>query len=106
MLQGIIIRGTTPIHEFELPYPQEYIKDARVSYCQSGTAIITKTLADCRLQNSALLIDLTQEDTLMLSPSKKVEIEIRVQFTDNKVARNEELIELRVVDTINKEVLE
>jgi hypothetical protein len=32
MLQGIIIRGTTPTHEFDLPYPETEIADLRVTY--------------------------------------------------------------------------
>jgi hypothetical protein len=32
MLQGSIIRGTTPLHSFELLYPIEIIDDIRVIY--------------------------------------------------------------------------
>ena len=32
MLDGTIIRGTTPEHEFELPYPIELVSDFRVVY--------------------------------------------------------------------------
>jgi hypothetical protein len=42
MIQGIIIRGTTPQHDFELPYTLDLIKDLRITYAQNGTAIFTK----------------------------------------------------------------
>jgi hypothetical protein len=32
MLNGVIIRGTNPEHEFELPYSLELIKNIRVIY--------------------------------------------------------------------------
>jgi hypothetical protein len=32
MIDGIVIRGTTPIHEFEIPYPIEIVKNIRITY--------------------------------------------------------------------------
>jgi hypothetical protein len=32
MIHGLVIRGTTPEHEFELPYPVEMVEDIRVVY--------------------------------------------------------------------------
>lgn len=110
MLQGVIIRGTTPVHDFELPYPKELIKDLRITYGQNNRAVVTKSLKDCVVSaidnsiNSKLSTQLTQEETLMFLPQKNVSIEMRVWMTDNNVIRNEEAIELRVVDTINEEV--
>lgn len=110
MLQGTIIRGTTPIHDFELPYPKELIKDLRVTYGQDNQAVVAKSLIDCDISkidnsiNSKLSIQLTQEETLMFLPRKNVSIEMRIWMTDNNVIRNEETIELRVVDTMNEEV--
>lgn len=106
MLQGTIIRGTTPKHEFELSYPQEFVKDVRVSYGQNNQSVLTKTLAECKLMGNVLSIDLTQEETFLFSPEKRVAIEIRVQLIDGAVIRNEEPIELRVLDTLNGEVFE
>jgi hypothetical protein len=40
----------------------------------------------------------------MFLPRKNVSIEMRIWMTDNSVIRNEETIELRVVDTMNEEV--
>jgi hypothetical protein len=106
MLQGIIVRGTTPTHDFELPYPKELIKDVRVSYVQNKQEIITKTLEECRMVGNILSTDLTQEETFLFFPRWKVDIEIKIQLFDKKVVRSEEAIELRVVDTINKEVFD
>ena len=104
MLQGAIIRGTTPTHDFELPYVKELIKDVRVSYVQNNREIVTKKLDECSLVGNVLSIDLTQEETFLFLPRWKVEIEIRIQMFDNKVVRSEDAIELRVIDTTNQEV--
>ena len=106
MLQGTIVRGTTPTHDFELPYAQELIKDVRVSYVQNNQEIITKTLDECRLVGNVLSTDLTQEETFLFAPRWRVEIEIKIQLFDKRVVRSEEAIELRVVDTVNKEVFD
>ena len=104
MLQGTVVRGTTPTHDFELSYPAEFVKDVRVSYGQDNQSVITKTLTECRLEDNVLSIDLTQEETFLFSPSKRIAIEIRVQLIDGTVIRNEDPIELRVIDTLNEEV--
>ena len=106
MLHGVLARGTTPTHDFELPYPQEFIKDARITYVQNREAVITKTLEECRFENNVLSIDLTQEETLLFMPNKIVNIETRVQIFDGRVVLSEEPIRLRVIDTINSEVFD
>lgn len=104
MLDGIVIRGTTPVHHFDLPYPQEIVNDIRLSYCQKGKAIITKTINDCNLEDNIITVELTQKDTLSLLPNKTVLVELRVQLADNSVVSNDQPIELRVIDTVNEEV--
>jgi hypothetical protein len=32
MIQGYVIRGTTPTHEFEIPYPIDIVKNIRITY--------------------------------------------------------------------------
>jgi hypothetical protein len=59
MLQGIIIRGTTPEHEFDLPYPLELVSDVRVTYGQGGKPIFTKTREDCTLSAGKISVLLT-----------------------------------------------
>ena len=105
MLQGTIIRGTTPTHDFELPYPKDYIKDARITYGQNGREIFSKKLAQCKFTEGVLSVTLTQEDTFSFLPKGHVSIELRVQLADGGVIRNEEPIELRIVDSMNSEVL-
>lgn len=106
MLQGTIVRGTTPTHDFELPYQKEFINDVRISYVQNNQEILTKSLEECSLVGNVLSVDLTQEDTFLFLPKWNVEIEIKIQLFNKKVVKSEDTIELRVVDTVNKEVFD
>jgi hypothetical protein len=65
MLHGYIIRGTTPTHEFELPYPRALIEDVRVIYGQKGKALFTKTINDCVIEDNKISISLIQEETFL-----------------------------------------
>ena len=105
MLQGIIIRGTTPEHEFELPYPLGLISDIRVIYGQGGKPIFTKTKEDCTLSEGKVSVLLMQEETFSVLPSKPLDIEIRIKLTNGKVVRTEEPISLRVIDSMDNEVM-
>lgn len=106
MVQGIVIRGTTPTHEFELPYPIALVDDIRVVYGQNKKAIIVKTINDCTLTEGQISISLTQEETFLFSASKKLEIELRIKLVNGKVVRTEEPIILRVVDSMSDEVID
>lgn len=106
MLQGTIVRGTTPTHDFELPYQKEFVNDIRISYVQNNQEILTKSLEECSLVGNVLSVDLTQEDTFLFLPKWNVEIEIKIQLFNKKVVKSEDTIELRVVDTVNKEVFD
>lgn len=105
MLQGIVIRGTTPLHEFELPFPLEIIKDIRVIYGQNNKPLFIKTKNECSLQEGKFSVRLTQEDTFSLNARKKLYIEIRIKATDGQVLRTEDPIILRVLDTMDEEVM-
>ena len=105
MLQGIVIRGTTPEHEFDLPYDKEMIEDVRVIYGQKGKGILTKSLSDCTIGDKKISVSLTQEETFLFKPGKPLYIEIRVKLTNEKVVRTEDPIALRVVDSMSEEVI-
>lgn len=113
MLNGIIIRGTNPDHEFELPYQLELIDSVRVIYGQGNKSIFkkiwNKNNSDkentCRLTNGKIVVPLTQEETYLASPSKPLYIEIRIRLNNGKVVMSEEPIGLRVIDTMDNEVM-
>lgn len=105
MIDGILIRGTTPTHEFEIPYPIEIIKNIRITYAQNRGVSFTKTKPDCILTEGKAEVSLTQEETYSFEPNKPIMVELRIQLTNNKVLRSEEPIILRVVDSLDSEVM-
>lgn len=105
MIQGVVIRGTTPEHSFDLPYDKQLIKDLRITYGQNNKEIFTKTIQECVVSDKKVSILLTQEETLLFKAEKPLNIEIRIKLADQKVVRTEDPIILRVVDTMNEEVI-
>ena len=106
MLNGYIIRGTTPTHEFELPYPQALIEDIRVVYGQNGKALFTKDLGECEISDGKITVSLIQEETFLFVPNKHLNIEVRIKLTNGKVVRTEDPIILRVIDSMSDEVID
>ena len=107
----MIIRGTTPYHNFILPITAEQIAGIWVSYCQNEEIVFTKTELDASMyienfvdlyenasveqlteeeqQCSQLTIHLTQEETLKFHfyPAAKKNIaviQIRILTTDGE----------------------
>lgn len=105
MLQGVLICGTTPIHEFEIPYDWEEIQDIRIIYGQGGKTVFTKRKNDCSFLEGKLSLELSQEETFLFVPSKILDIEIRVKLTSGNIVQTDEPIRLRVQSTMDKEVM-
>ena len=78
-------RATTPTHIFTLPFDTELVKEIRVTYEQEGVTILTKTVSECELDGADIKIRLTQEETLLFEPDKRVSIQLRVLTSDNQV---------------------
>ncbi len=81
-----MIRGTTPVLEFTLPFDTSVIAEAWVSLAQNDVVVIDKQLNDCRCGNNVLTVELSQEETLKLDCNCKTEIQIRVRTVDGKAA--------------------
>ena len=106
MIHGLVVRGTTPEHEFELPYPREVVEDVRVVYGQGGKALFTKNLGECEISDGKITVSLMQEETFLFVPNKHLDIEVRIKLTNGKVVRTEEPITLRVIDSMSDEVID
>lgn len=73
-----MIQGTTPTHVFTLPFSTENLKEIRIIYAQDNNVILTKTAADCTLENDTATVKLTQAETLLFEARKHVQIQVRV----------------------------
>lgn len=106
MIHGIVIRGTTPKHDFDLPYSKDLIRDLRITYGQNKKALFTKTINECEFEEGKVSVRLAQEETYLLNPNKKLFIEIRIKLFNDEIVSTEDPIILRVLDTMDEEVMD
>lgn len=83
-------QGTTPTLKFKLPFGTAALAEVWITLSQLGTEVLTKTLADCTAEPDALIVTLTQAETLLLSESD-VAIQLRVRFKDGMAAASKEI---------------
>ena len=75
-----MIRGTTPIHIFELPFAASEIEKCSVTYKQGRDIKLKKTTEECILEEARIIVNLTQEDTLKFNSCTYVEIQLKVKI--------------------------
>jgi hypothetical protein len=85
MLHGLVTRGSTPTHFFELPFSTQELSDACITYAAETMEPIDFYLSDCRVKDKYIIIDLTQENTLSFPEGEVVEVQIKVLTKSNKV---------------------
>ena len=82
-----MIRGTTPILHFTLPFAVSELSEYWITISQRYENIkIDKTNADCTASGSEITLTLTQEDTLKLMPDKPAYIQIRALKGSSAIA--------------------
>lgn len=100
-----MIRGTTPIHTFELPFDVATISDVRVIYYQDGEVILWRDAAECELEGNKITIRLTQEETFSFDCAKGyVYIQLRVRTVEGDVLASNE-IRVEVKRCLDNEVM-
>ena len=71
-------RGTTPTHIFNVPIDTSEIKEVKINYSQNDELVLSKRLADCKIEDGKIIVKLTQEDTFLFKCSSSVSIQLRV----------------------------
>ncbi len=99
-----MFRGTTPTHEFILPFEAALLNEIRVTYKQNDAVVLEKTEADCTKDGSSVKVELTQEETLLFDSGFNVDIQLRVSTTDGKALASQ-IEKVRVCEVLNEEVL-
>lgn len=100
-----MIRATTPIHIFELPFEcSTYISKCRVTYSQCGKTVVEKTEADVTYEDKTMRVQLTQADTKAFTCDALVKVQVRCLSTGGQVVASD-IYTLRVADVLNDEVL-
>lgn len=76
-----MIRGTTPVLGFDLPFSTDLLAEAYVTFAQLGKVVLDKPLSACSKSDTKLIVRLTQEETLKLTGNCNTEIQVRVRTT-------------------------
>ena len=77
-----MIRGTTPLHTFTIPFDTGLIDKVRVIYSQNGQPVLKRD--NCTPAGNLIKVKLTQEDTLSFTASYPVDIQVRVVLHDGE----------------------
>ena len=100
-----MIRGTTPVHTFQLPFDTGCIKSIKILYAQNGQVVLEKNTRQVQLQGSTATVNLSQEDTLAFSSADTAEIQLRI-LTEEGQALASGVIPCGVGRLLEDEVLE
>ena len=104
MEREIIVQGTTPRHEYEMPIDVGLIDEMVVTYAQGEEVVLEKRKADAEMHGNKVVIELTQEETARFEGGKMVVIQMKVKTADGSVV-NSENIYAECYGTANKEIL-
>ena len=97
-------RGTTPTHNFTLPFNTDVIKSCRVVYSQDGNVKLVKETEDVTLNENIITLTLTQEETFAFECTKYVDIQVRVLTLDGESLASE-ITRVPVLKCLDEEVL-
>lgn len=82
-------RGTTPIHQFVLPYSVDMIEEVEVTYHQHGKEVLKKYLNEFTAEGKTVYTMLSQEETFAFDEGVNVEIQLRVLTKGGEVHASE-----------------
>lgn len=99
-----IQQGSTPTHEFELPFPTNLVENIIITYEQNDTVIVEKKGDEVIRDEYSVKASLTQEETLKFEKDKIVKIQLKVKTNEGEVIPSE-IIYRRVSEVLNKEIL-
>ncbi len=87
-----MIRGTTPLLEFTLPFEANLLAQAWITLSQNEKEVLTKDLEVCSCDGCKLSVKLTQEDTLLLDCDCNTEIQVRVKTLEGEALASDILV--------------
>lgn len=97
--------GSTPKHEFTIPFDISLVKEFKVTYKQNGKIILEKYLKDFKVNGDTLSVTLAQEETFLFADSVNVELQARV-LTMGGDAVSSDIRIITAEKCLDREVLE
>lgn len=102
-LRKVLIPGTTPLHEFEIPVDTALLKEVKIIYAQNDEQIFSKKATDCNFDGHFIRVKLTQEETFSVDCRYVVQIQIRALTHSGDVLGTEEPILVSAAKCLDKE---
>ena len=78
----IIVPGTTPVHEWFIPFQEKDIKSLLISYGQNDLELFVKEKKDCTFSENTVSVQLTQKETLQFLNGTKAQAQLNVVNTN------------------------
>ena len=97
--------GSTPIHEFTIPFDASFVKEFKVTYKQDRKVVLEKYLKDFEIEGRVLSVRLTQEETFLFDEKLNIEVQGRVLTTENN-ALTSDIVIITAMRCLDREVLE
>ena len=102
-----MVKGSTPTHIFNIPFPITDPTAALLTYSQNDIIIVQKELSDMEITNAAstsrVTVSLTQEETFKFKKDVPVEIQMRIEMAG--IVRASDIARIPVTKCLDKEVL-
>ena len=99
-----MIRGTTPTHEFKVPYEKALIKTVKITYSQNDKLIFSKRTEDCTIKDGLISVTLTQEETFACKLGVFVDVQVRILTVRDEVTSSN-IMHDTVYKSLDDEVL-
>ena len=77
--------GTTPMFTFNLPLHSNSFKEFEITFKQCNEIFLQKYSEDCLIEDYAVHLSLTEEETFGFLPNKDLLIELRALTNEDKV---------------------
>lgn len=88
-----MIRGTTPLLEFEFLFDTSQFAEAFLTFAQNRTVVLEKKLADCQVDTNTLSVRLKQEETLKFLPCTAIEIQVRIRTLEGEALASDIIVD-------------
>ena len=85
----IIFKGSTPTLSFETNAPLDNYTEIYLTLEQCGIFILEKTKSDVKIVENNIEIELTQEETMLLSHKYDIEAQLRIKYADGAALTSE-----------------
>lgn len=100
----MIIRGTTPKIEFDLPFSAEELKEVELTIAQKREVLYTKYKKDMEFNGYTGSVRLSQEETLAINENVAIQLQVRIMTLDG-IVRASEIESMSPYDLLADEVL-